>query len=74
MGDEFRAQEHDSDDDSEETDHKVTLISLVEKHRFLYDLAHKDHKDKNKTEKAWKIIATEVGQSGKHFFRTISEC
>ena len=65
MGDKFRAQEHDSDDDSEETDHKSALISLVEKHRFLYDLAHKDHK--NKTEKAWKIIATEVGESGKHF-------
>jgi len=41
------------------------FIEIVKKHPILYDLSHKDYKNKLKKEKIWDKIGRELNENGK---------
>ena len=41
------------------------VINLVRQHKFIYDFEDKDHKDRDKLNKAWNDMGKELGVTGK---------
>lgn len=51
--------------DSQDIDRTALFLEIIQNYSFLYDLSHRDYRDNEKKNNAWRSIGEALGWSGK---------